>query len=288
MCVSTQVKSNRVESLLSMMDFWAYGFVGLIQGIARIENSLPLDTDVDQDLKIRLSKQLHYIGLICVDCGLSNSQKKCERIHNQLNTKGDIVTAVGLRHSIADLMERIQDELESQSFLYLEPRQSAMFKNPFAGWEECISRFEQAKHNIEECSKCFALERYGAAVFHIMLVAEFGVVQMAKLIGASDPHKPGWSDLARIEKAQRKPWNDKSDMEKKYDPLIESFLPLALAVKDSWRHKITHVENQIVWNDTDFSEHVAEEIIKAIRGMMRKLAVDLPAKPPADVLAGDV
>jgi hypothetical protein len=49
-----------------------------------------------------------------------------------------------------------------------------------------------------------------------------------------------------------------------------------LAIKDSWRHKISHVENKLNWMDTDFSPQVAVEIISATRGFMRRLATDMP------------
>jgi hypothetical protein len=59
-----------------------------------------------------------------------------------------------------------------------------------------------------------------------------------------------------------------------------------LAMKDSWRHKISHVENRLEWLDTDFRPQLAKAIIKAIRGFMRRLATeftstdnDVRAKP---------
>jgi hypothetical protein len=57
---------------------------------------------------------------------------------------------------------------------------------------------------------------------------------------------------------------------------LENVIPLAIVVKDSWRHKLDHVDNQIRWVDTDFSPQVTEEIISATRGFMRKLAMELP------------
>jgi hypothetical protein len=47
-------------------------------------------------------------------------------------------------------------------------------------------------------------------------------------------------------------------------------------MKESWRHKIDHVANKLEWMDTDFSPEVANEIITATRGFMRRLAAELP------------
>jgi hypothetical protein len=120
-------------------------------------------------------------------------------------------------------------------------------------------------------------------VFHILLVAEFGVIQVAKLLGL-EGDKPGWGQLQNLEAVLKKKRLELIEIEKKHHKFLEDVVPLATVVKDSWRHKLTHVDNQIVWQDTDFSRKVAEEeIIAATRGFMRKLANRLPAEERQEV-----
>jgi hypothetical protein len=54
-------------------------------------------------------------------------------------------------------------------------------------------------------------------------------------------------------------------------------MPFAHSIKNEWRHKINHMENRLVWLDTDFSPQMAGDIINAVRGFMHKLATELPA-----------
>ena len=96
-----------------------------------------------------------------------------------------------------------------------------MYENPFREWDACIARFDRVRHNIEESSKCFALERYGAAVFHILLVAEYGVIQVAKLLGA-EGDKPGWGSLKRLGDMIKEPYPKRIPLAQQYSKLLEN------------------------------------------------------------------
>lgn len=207
--------------------------------------------------------------------GFSSISAQCQRIMRTFTAKGPTLTCGEIRDDLRALRQRCEDEFKNELFLHLDQRAAAKYGNPTKDWDEVVARFSQTRHNIEESSKCFALERYGAAVFHILLVAEYGVILIAKLMGVAGD-KPGWGQLQRLEKILKKPYPERDTLEQEHTKLLEAVVPLAIVVKDSWRHKLTHVENQIVWNDTDFSPQVAEEIINATRGFMRKLATELP------------
>jgi len=79
-----------------------------------------------------------------------------------------------------------------------------------------------------------------------------------------------------LERIHSKKWGDKTPLEQQHAEFLKNLLPLSFAIKDSWRHKISHVDNKLAWTDTDFGPEVAGEIISATRGFMRKLATDLP------------
>ena len=80
------------------------------------------------------------------------------------------------------------------------------------------------RHDIEESSKWFALERYSAALFHILLVAEFGVIEAAKLFGAQGD-KPGWGALDRLQRINDKKWDDKTPLEQQQAEFLRNLLP---------------------------------------------------------------
>jgi hypothetical protein len=212
----------------------------------------------------------------CVEHGLLEIAKKCARIMDKAHAKR--VTYREVVGDLNELRERLEDELQSRVFLSLSVEEGLLYEKPDDGWQSVIGRFPPTRFNIEECSKCFALERYGAAIFHVMLIAEFGVIEAAKLLRV-EGDRPGWSALDRLQKIHDKRWADKSALEQQHAEFLKNLMPLALSMKDSWRHKISHADNNIKWMDADFSPEVANDIISATRGFMRRLALDLPRRP---------
>jgi len=108
-----------------------------------------------------------------------------------------------------------------------------------------------------------------------MLVAEFRAIQVGNLLKVSGD-KPGWGCVERLNKILGKPFEARSPLEQEHSELLRRILPMIAAVKDSTRHKITHVDNKLEWLDKDFSPQIAAEVIAATRGFMRRLAAELP------------
>ena len=74
--------------------------------------------------------------------------------------------AQAMAERLVELQSRLEDELETKLFFVLPHEKRVFFDSPAKGWEEVIARFPDAITDVEEMSKCFALSRYPAAVFH--------------------------------------------------------------------------------------------------------------------------
>jgi hypothetical protein len=267
-----------VVSLLDMLQFYGDFFAEKMLQFSGAEVRLlseKRENAVKPEVAVGLYAQIGVFEGLCVLHCLSSPASQCRRMMENLESKHMVVTCGDLRDDLRELRRRCEDEFKAAFFLHLDPRQAAMFQNPEKDWEQIIGRFYKVKYNVEECGKCFALERHGAAVFHVLQVAEFGVIQIAKLLGV-EGDKPGWGSLKRLQELIKDPFPKRIPLAQKHSKLLEDVVPLAIVVKDSWRHKLDHVDNQIVWVDTDFSPNVAEEIISATRAFMRKLASELP------------
>lgn len=180
-----------------------------------------------------------------------------------------------LEEALSRAVQTIADECSLRLYFSFDPSEAETYLNPMKDWEPIIARFPKMRNNVIESSKCMALERYGAAVFHILLVAEYGVIEVATLMDMQGD-KPGWGSLKRLNGILLNPYPQRSPFEQQHSKLLESVVPLTTVIKDNWRHKLDHADNQIVWMETDFSAQVAEEIIAATRGFMRKLSEGLP------------
>jgi hypothetical protein len=160
-------------------------------------------------------------------------------------------------------------------FLYLGPEQARQYRELPEEWSKTIERWPRILGDVEESLRCYALDRYAASVFHILLVAEFGVIQVATLLNVAGD-KPGWGALDRLEKILKKDYTQRLPVEQEYSELLQHLAPLLQSIKNSWRHKISHVDNKLDWIESDFSPASANRIITATCGLMDCLAAELP------------
>jgi hypothetical protein len=179
---------------------------------------------------------------------------------------------------LSELQDRLVDEIHPKIFLALSIRESELYNNPLTGWEEIIERFRAAITDVEEASKCSALSRYAAAVFHSLQIVETGLIELGKFINVQDP-KSGWTAVANeLNKIVKKKYEDRSHFEQQNFAFLEQIQGTVEALKNAWRNKIGHVQGRLTLMNKDFSQEIAEEILFASRAFMRRLADGLP--PP--------
>jgi hypothetical protein len=261
-----------VVTLLDMMRFYAGLFVRAFAEFHSIQCKWKSNDGVVPDPHV-VAAHLSSIELDCASLGLKGTRARCVRLMEKYHKQS--VTFRTVVSDLATLTETLEDELDAEVFIHLTPQEGALYDKPTRDWSSVVSRFSKVQHDIEECSKCFALGRYAAAVFHAMLIAEYGIIQVAELFGAAGD-KPGWGALDRLQRINDKKWTDKTPLEQQHAKFLQSLLPLAFAMKNSWRHKMDHVANKIEWLDTTFDPEFANDIISATSGFMRRLATDLP------------
>lgn len=269
-----------VVSLFDMLQFYGDVLIYELSGINAGEVKLGFENDeslVLPEAVAMVYAKLNILSSLYEQYGMKSSSSQCRRVIDKITAKGADIRCGELREGLKQLRERSEDEFKSQFFLHLDSNQSIQFQNPLKSWNDVAGRFYKTKYNIEESIKCFALERYGAAVFHALQVAEYGVIQLSTLLQVQGD-KPGWGALKRLGAILEKPYPQRSELEKKHSKLLGNTVHLAVIVRDNWPHKLDHVDNQIIWVESDFSGDVAEAIISAIRAFMHKLASDLPHK----------
>jgi len=274
---------NGVVSLFAMMRFYAEKFFALtkaliaLEAVCHVKNRQESQNVVGAQLRAQIYANVGVFAVQCKTMGLPNSAQKCARIHGGMDRQKDQVTYQDCGSWLKDLRERVEDELHSLYFLQLTNKEADLYEQSPKQWESAINRFPKIRIDVEESAKCFALHRFAACLFHILLVAEFGVIEVAKLFEVQGD-KPGWGALDRLQRIHEKKWSDKTTFEQQHSELLGKILPLMLSTKNEWRHKISHVDNKLEWVDTDFSPDVAERIVSATLGFMLCLASDLPGR----------
>lgn len=222
------------------------------------------------ELMPRVAKNLDKLNL-------TQSAIKARRIAEKRLEGSNIRENMELKRQIEELQERIHDELNSQLFIYILPKQAKYYENPQKDWEEIVSRFPDTLDDIEEAHKCFALDRFPAAVFHSTQIIEVGLIELGKFIGMIDS-KSGWTSVTnRLDKIVNKTKHeDRTLFEQKNYAFLEQLHGTVVGLKNAWRNKISHAQGRLVLMTAQFNHEIAEEILFASRAFMRRLAIGLP------------
>jgi hypothetical protein len=184
-----------------------------------------------------------------------------------------------------ELIGRLNDYVRYRNFFSLTQRESDLFTQPRAGWGLGIERFPDIVDDVEEASKCFALSRYSAAVFHTVQISEAGLVELGKFLQVADP-LPGWTSTSQaLSKVIKKDHRERSQFERENFQFLAQAQGTVEGLKNAWRNKISHAQGKLVLMTKEFSPEVAEEIFFATRAFIRRLAEGLP---PREAKEGEV
>jgi hypothetical protein len=111
--------------------------------------------------------------------------------------------------TIEILRYSIFNGMDSTMFVSFDVSDSALFRNEQPFGNAVWNAFPSAIDDSIEAGKCIALERYTAAVFHLMRVLEAGLKALAKALGAPRTGASAWetSRNARWTSIQTQPIN---------------------------------------------------------------------------------
>lgn len=277
-----QAEVYRLVSWWDVERFAAHRFymLGLLleAGSASLERRARENPDrvLTLDTKDKLIVDLELVEKECLKLSLVNSSDAAEELRQQLATKGRKWKAREAALQFDHISGSIRREMKRTLFMYIPMERAHWYLEPLKDWETVTSRYPGTIHDIEEAGKSFACDRFDATVVHMMLVAEFGAMQLGRLLEINDP-KLGWPRVSQeLKRITSTPFTKLSTVEQKHFPFLQQISPLMLAMQNAWRHKISHAESRLVLLNGEFQPYVAEEIILTTRAFMRRLATELP------------
>lgn len=182
----------------------------------------------------------------CFGMGLLVTLPKVERVIHRINSR--LVTYNELENLCDDILDRLIDELDSHMFLMIEGKYVPYYNNPENGWGNAILQFPSILADVEEASKCLALERYTASVFHLMKVLEVGLYSMATDLNITNIQVNWQNVIEQIDSAIKdfeKNRPDKSDITglSEWKEKLQFYLDCATNfrfIKNAWRNQTTH------------------------------------------------
>lgn len=162
-----------------------------------------------------------------------------------------------------DLFCLFKDEAKSHLSLVLSPNASKMLttREPFG--PDVFAKFNDAARDLDEATRCLALERNTAVVFHLMLAMERVLRRMALQMGADPFNKKGdyekWSVLVgrMKEKIPSQPPDKQDEWTAAHN--------LLWGVGKVWRNDTMHPADA-------YTDAEAKEVYGAVRVFMQRLA----------------
>jgi hypothetical protein len=252
---------------------------GLAHSVLRMDRAFP-DSKVTGLEEAVIRDYVHNVDSIendCIELELTASLATLRKMQNVAQDDTSTQNKLDVLMSLQiELHGRLIDEMQGKLFWTLSIKDAERYQHPRKAWEEIIERFPDAVTDVEEASKCFALSRYTAAVFHSVQVVEIGLIDLGKLIGVTDPHS-GWTATTnRLHGIIKKGHEARTPFERQHFAFLEQMHGTVEGLKNAWRNKVSHAQARLVLLTADFSPDIAEEILFATRAFMRRLATDAP------------
>jgi hypothetical protein len=276
---------SKVVSLLEILRCYAEVYVQAGQTLniisALIAEHEKAKTDVRSDAGL-LGRLHWHAGELLKHCDQLPMTKKAVRsLLRHLNKPEIMATWTqpirALQSLIADIQNRLTDELSLSFFFKLSQERMAYFEEPFKEWVDILKKFPEAVGDVEEMNKCFALCRYTAAMYHAMQIAEGGAIELGNFIGVTD-HRKGWGPTEKTLRQIIAAGYSKlpASLAGKFE-FLEQMNREIESMMLAWRNKLDHAANHLALvPNAVFTPDIAEHIMKAVRVFMIRLMEGLP------------
>lgn len=266
--------SALLGSLFDMLELNARHFLEVMSLIQHTKTSLenygelknPINNSTLQKMILERCGDLEK-SLIVLNANIT--QMAVEELKEQL--RSPYLTFEHILTGFDDITKTLKRELSTSVVLALDNQERALFKPvlPLFG-AEFEDKFQtQGLFELSECSKCLALDRPTAAVFHLMRIMEIGIRAIAECLGIPNPIKPterNWGRiLDKIKEAIGSKWPTSADRMSGEGAVFEALYASLDAAKNPWRNGTMHVESK-------YTDSEAENMMAVVKAFMMKLS----------------
>lgn len=243
-CWHQPAGSHRLVSLWDMLCVHANDFVLLMKHLERIKwglkdliprvassNSSTQD-EVRKIFNDSVSVLVSVIGPICKRLELDSASAMIVRMQ-QTKYECD-----GLLAAIEQLTDRVEDQLASRIFWFVEPSRVKYFGDEPAFGLRVLDAFPEMTADLKDAHVCLGAGCWTAAVYHLMRVMEYALVQLTKKLAITikDIEYKTWGELLSQINAAVAVLPNKT-------PAQQSFSAAAIhlrQVKNAWRDPTMH------------------------------------------------
>lgn len=266
-----------------MMELNAGFFLGAVSELRQLivitnvmDKSNDLLNPIRQDISNHLARLIDAMDLIGAKLAIMSAQRLL-----QIVSATDAIKFETVGRALHEIESRFGDHLQSIGLFVLSDQETVFMKpaDSLIELDGFSISFPNAAFEVEEASKCLALGRYNASVFHSMRMLEIGIRAIAKRLGTPDPTSAAERNWAFILKAIRSEidaqWPSGKRLPDTVGAKLDKLYASLDAVKNPWRNATMHVEN-------NYAPHEAIHILRCSAFFMRDLMLlsDEQGNPP--------
>jgi hypothetical protein len=225
-----------------------------------LENFEALVQDMQEDAELEEVKeyrpQIEGLRKQAAEFGLEQSARIAQEMLDAWTVEG--LRNKVFRHRLSlHLRKTLDSELDSVWMRRMNKDQADLYLSHEPFGASVVRKLPKATSDIEEASKCLALERPTATVFHLMRVMEIGVQQFGRKLGVRTASEKMWQNiLDEIDKAIRGMPESNPVLKKRKARFAEVSAHL-FNVKMAWRNPVMHPKSSYTQEQAvDIYEHV--------------------------------
>lgn len=192
--------------------------------------------------------------------GLPVTLKSVKRLKKHVES-GD-ATLNSTREAVNEINNRLTDEIEHRFWLYLDDQEAYFYISSDQHFgSDVLEKFPDVSTDIDESSKCYALGRYTACVFHLMRVMEHCVQQFGEKIGVQSSDEKNWQVILDQINKKLKGLDHNDQLTKKYAEISADLYSVKLA----WRNETMHPK-------ATYTKEEADKILRSVRDFTQDLS----------------
>jgi hypothetical protein len=224
---------------------------------------------INDSVKNDLLKGVEFLSTELGSVGLPLTQRSATRFLSVL--KADRFNEY--KSSLQDIHTRIHDELPAIELLIIPAAQVPYYVS--AGeWigPDVTAKFPSVSMEAEEASKCYALCRSTACVFHLMRILEIGLNSLAHSLSVSFQRRNWENIIGDIEAEIRNIGPTRGPSWKDEEQFYAGAALQFRYFKNAWRNHVMHIRDV-------YSQDKSHEIMNHVQEFMNHLATRIEEVP---------
>jgi|ERR1035437_998995 hypothetical protein len=226
----------------------------------------------DANVRDDLLALLNMADSSCETMELTKTAAIVSAFKFQLKSSPPLSSYQAIHSQLSSIISSVQNELCSRTFVFIPESEAALFERDDLFEKVVNEKFPNAKSHIKSAGNCRAAELYTAAAYHLMCIANLGLIGLARYLRVRIKRTPleyaEWQRLiegieAKLkQKTVRPAGNKKSQSEAR--KLYHGILSDVKFLKE--------LRNDVMHARINYSKDAAANAFSRVREFMRSLA----------------